>query len=214
MDFVLQPRGAVWSEPTMFAIVLYCIVLYCIDSVIFGTPRFWPRSTGILSPLPSDRTDATHLTVITLTLFNPVNEDFPCPFALTLPRHCCTILPKSPLFPAAAVTRAAGGGGKPGHISAFPGYAVKGQSFNRLSYSVGIFWTHYSMVKPLCSNFRVSTSIFSGVQFLRNFYVICSSIGATLPANKRCVFLELTLAPPPFTLFTQWCCTVEFPSLS
>ena len=56
---------------------------------------FWLMNTGIPSPLLSDRTDARHLTIIILTFFNPVNEDFP-PFALTLPRYCCTILPKAP----------------------------------------------------------------------------------------------------------------------
>ena len=38
-------------------------------------------------------------------------------------------------------------------------------------HSVNIFWTHYSTVKPHCSNFRVITAIFSGVQSFRVFMV-------------------------------------------
>ena len=71
----------------------HCIVLsrFC----HFWHTSFWPTSTDIPSPHPSDRTDARHLTIIIITLFHPVNEDFP-PYALTLPRHCCTILSKDP----------------------------------------------------------------------------------------------------------------------
>ena len=105
---------------------LYCIVLYRFCH--FWHTSFWPTSTSIPSPLPSDRIDA--LTIIILTLFNPVNEDFR-PFALTLPRHWCTILPKATYRPAAAVTRAAWGGVKPGHISAFPGYACETTAIGR-----------------------------------------------------------------------------------
>ena len=57
----------------------YCIVLYCIvlsRFCHFWHTSFWPTSTGIPSPLPSDRIDARHLTIIILTLFNPVN--IPC----------------------------------------------------------------------------------------------------------------------------------------
>ena len=74
---------------------LYCIILYRFCH--FWHTSLWPTSTGIPSPLPSDRTDARHLTIIILTLFNPVNENFP-PFALILPHHCCTIVPKA-LYP-------------------------------------------------------------------------------------------------------------------
>ena len=42
-------------------------------------------------------------------------------------------------------------------------------------YSVCIFKTYYSMVKPQCSNFRISTAIFSGVRIFRIFMVIHSS---------------------------------------
>ena len=38
-------------------------------------------------------------------------------------------------------------------------------------HSVNIFLTHYSTVKPLCSNFRVITANFSGVQIFRVFMV-------------------------------------------
>ena len=36
-----------------------------------------------------------------------------------------------------------------------------------------IFWTYYSMVRPPCSNFRVITANYLGVQIFRNFTVIC-----------------------------------------
>ena len=38
-------------------------------------------------------------------------------------------------------------------------------------YSVYIFWTHFSMVKPCCSNFRMITANFSGVRIFRRFMV-------------------------------------------
>ena len=62
---------------------------------------------------------------------NPVNEDFPPFWTLTIPHHCCTILPKAPISPDATVTRAVWGGGKPGHISAFLGYACKTTAIGR-----------------------------------------------------------------------------------
>ena len=37
---------------------------------------------------------------------------------------------------------------------------------------VCIFWTHYSIVKPCCSNFRMITANFSGVQIFRSFTVV------------------------------------------
>ena len=99
----------------------HCIVLsrFC----HFWHTSFCPTSTGIPSPLPSDRIDARHLTIIILTLFNPVNEDFlPClNRTLSLLHHTT----QSPLSLAAAVTWAAWAGGKPGHISAFPGHACE-----------------------------------------------------------------------------------------
>ena len=39
-------------------------------------------------------------------------------------------------------------------------------------HSVCTFWTHSSMVKPPCSNFRVIIAIFSGVQIFRIFTAI------------------------------------------
>ena len=39
-------------------------------------------------------------------------------------------------------------------------------------HSVCIFWMHYSMIKPQCSNFRVITANFSGVRIFRIFRVI------------------------------------------
>ena len=78
-------------------IVLYCIVLYCIVLIrpflahlVLTHEYRYPITT-------SQWQDWCPLTIIILTLFNPVNEDFP-PYALTLPRHCCTILPKA-LYP-------------------------------------------------------------------------------------------------------------------
>ena len=41
--------------------------------------------------------------------------------------------------------------------------------------SVCIFWMHYSMVKPSCSNFRVITTNFWGVQMFRHFTVLDAS---------------------------------------
>ena len=38
-----------------------------------------------------------------------------------------------------------------------------------VGYSVFIFWTHYSMVKPPCSNFRMITAFFFGVRICRIF---------------------------------------------
>ena len=34
------------------------------------------------------------------------------------------------------------------------------------------FWTHYSVVKPQCSNFRMLTAIFLGVRIFSDFYVM------------------------------------------
>ena len=42
-------------------------------------------------------------------------------------------------------------------------------------HSVCIFWTHYSMVEPLCSNFRVITANFLGVRIFKIFTVPDSS---------------------------------------
>ena len=39
-------------------------------------------------------------------------------------------------------------------------------------YSVCIVWTHYSMVEPLSSNFRVITTNFLGVRIVRKFMVV------------------------------------------
>ena len=43
-------------------------------------------------------------------------------------------------------------------------------------HSVHIFWTHYSMVNPLCSNFRVITANFSGVRIFRVFTVFSAKV--------------------------------------
>ena len=40
-------------------------------------------------------------------------------------------------------------------------------------HSVGIVWTHYSMVEPHSSNFRVITTNFWGVRIFRKFTVCC-----------------------------------------
>ena len=39
-------------------------------------------------------------------------------------------------------------------------------------YSVYVFWTHFSIVKPRCSNFRMIKTNFSGVRIFRNFLLI------------------------------------------
>ena len=59
-------------------------------------------------------------------------------------------------------------------------------------HSVYIFWMHYSMVRLLCSNFRLMTTTnFSGVRLFRNFmYSIvcaqqCNYMG---PVERICVF--------------------------
>ena len=62
---------------------------------------------------------------------NPVNEDFPPFWSITLSHHYCTILPKALFSPEATMTRAVWGGEKPGHISAFPGYACETTAIGR-----------------------------------------------------------------------------------
>ena len=42
-------------------------------------------------------------------------------------------------------------------------------SIYTICHSVCIFWTYYSMVELLCSDFRVITATFSDVQIFRNF---------------------------------------------
>ena len=42
---------------------------------------------------------------------------------------------------------------------------------------------HYTMVEPSCSNFRVITSIFSGV---RNFRIIAVDPGSVVFAQTKC----------------------------
>ena len=39
-------------------------------------------------------------------------------------------------------------------------------------HSICTFWTHYSIVEPLCSNFRVITANVSGVRNFRIFMVL------------------------------------------
>ena len=55
-----------------------------------------------------------------------------------------------------------------------------------------IFWTHYSSVKPLCSNFRVITSNFSGVRTFRIFTVNarCSKVMICYLAH-HCLFARM-----------------------
>ena len=60
-----------------------------------------------------------------------------------------------------------------------------------VSHSVCTFWTHYSTIKPLCSNFRVITAIFSDVQIFRSFTVdhfdsIFGIIGNTFSFHRFC----------------------------
>ena len=69
---------------------MYCIVLYCIDSAILAhlvlTHEY---RCSISTPQWQDWCPPPNS-------YNPkMIEDFP-PFALTVPCHCCTILPKAP----------------------------------------------------------------------------------------------------------------------
>ena len=63
--------------------------------------------------------------------------------------------------------------------------------------SVSIFWTHYSMVEPHCSNFRVITTIFWVFEYLGNLrvYIISLTILRVFhnhrTADLSLVFLKL-----------------------
>ena len=81
----LTPRP-IWAPPPQHTKVL---IRRC---------SLWPTSTGIPPPLPSDRIYVRHLTVITLTLSNPVNENFP-PFNLYLISSLMHHTTQSPLSP-------------------------------------------------------------------------------------------------------------------
>ena len=63
--------------------------------------------------------------------------------------------------------------------------------------SVCIFWTHYSMVKPLCSKFRVITADFLGVRIFRNF-TVAVSVGQNIVSL---VALEYFQNAPHVTIF-------------
>ena len=57
-----------------------------------------------------------------------------------------------------------------------PGQTVQTQSLIRVytvCHSVCIVWTHYSMVEPHYSNFRVITTNCLGVRIFRKFMVHC-----------------------------------------
>ena len=103
------------------------MVWYCIGSAITGTPRFNPRVrvthhhstlTGLM-PIPKQRDNHN-------TYLNPVNADF-SPLFLKPNIITVTLYYPKPLSPDAALTRAAGGGGKPGHISTSRDMPVKPQ---------------------------------------------------------------------------------------
>ena len=58
--------------------------------------------------------------------------------------------------------------------------------------SVCILWVHYSLVKPSCSNFRVTTANFSGVQIFRTFIVSRTST-SIFSKNNASVLCFLTI---------------------
>ena len=56
-------------------------------------------------------------------------------------------------------------------------------------HSICTFWTHYSVVEPPCSNFRVITANFSGVQNFRIFTVRLKCLDFVVCLEMRLLFL-------------------------
>ena len=74
-------------------------------------------------------------------------------------------------------------------------------------HSICTFWMHYSTAKPLCSNFRVITAIFSSVRNFKSFTIIRYrfSLKCSYYNSKASHFNQ------SFTLFYKWHCSAFSP---